>query len=42
MRVLVTAVKNIPSKRASRLKRAFSQTLKSGRVAIDGSDMPAG
>ena len=32
MRVLVTAVKNSPSKRGSRLSRACSQTLGSGNV----------
>src|SRR5690349_15192702 len=36
MRVLVTAVKNSPSKRASRLRRACSQAWWSGRVACDG------
>src|SRR5690554_1295059 len=40
MPVLVTAVKNRPSKRASRLLRACSQTWRAGRA--DAFSMPAG
>src|SRR5579859_5387041 len=36
MRVLVTAVKNRPSKRASRLRRACSQVRSSGRGGAGG------
>jgi hypothetical protein len=42
MRVLVTAMKNNPSKRGSRLRRACSQTRWGGRAVASGDGMAAG
>src|SRR3546814_16388897 len=39
MRVLVTAMKNSPSKRGSRLSRACSQTRRGGRAVDSGEGM---